>query len=485
MPDLVLAFGIGAAVLMGAGLISGVVDRSPFSFPLIYLALGVVLSERGFELLELGPDDAILEAVATLTLALVLFLDAVKLQVEELGRRWLVPALVLGPGTGIIVVLGAIPLALFVDFRWSVAFIGGAILASTDPVVLRDVTRDQRIPRSVRRILQLEAGMNDLVVLPVILVLIAVAQQEIAGALDWTRFAVELLVFGPAVGFAVGGAGAWAMANVDRTLGGIRREYQALYGVGLVLAAYSLATGVGGDGFLAAFFAGLAVVVLNQTLCDCFLEYGEVTSEMAMLLAFVLFGSVLASIVDEVNWPAALALAALVIFVLRPLVLNAVLLRATLSWEARVFIGWFGPRGLNSLLLTLLVVHARLPEATELLATVGVVVFASVAIHGGSVPFLSGWYARRVAAETLSEERESTAAGLFVHDQREVRRVLPEELVELLDGPEPPVVLDVRSRSSYQHDKARIPGSVRVLPDEVVAWARANPTERLVVAYCT
>ena len=89
MPDLVLAFGIGAAVLMGAGLISGVVDRSPFSFPLIYLALGVLLSERGFELLELEPDDAILEAVATLTLALVLFLDAVKLQVDELGRRWL------------------------------------------------------------------------------------------------------------------------------------------------------------------------------------------------------------------------------------------------------------------------------------------------------------------------------------------------------------------------------------------------------------
>ena len=204
-----------------------------------------------------------------------------------------------------------------------------------------------------------------------------------------------------------------------------------------------------------------------------------------MLLAFVLFGAVLATLLDEVNWPAAIGLAAIVIFVLRPLVLNILLLPATLSWEARVFIGWFGPRGLNSLLLALVVVHARLPEATVLLATVGVVVLASVAIHGGSAPFLSGWYARRAASATLSEERESTAAGLFVHDDSEVRRIAPQELLEPLEGADPPIVLDVRSRSSYEHDRGQIPGSVRVLPDAVIEWARANPTESLVVAYCT
>ncbi|MCH8980474.1 cation:proton antiporter, partial [candidate division KSB1 bacterium] len=136
------------------------------------------------------------------------------------------------------------------------------------------------------------------------------------------------------------------MERVDRRLP-VRSEYQALYGVGLVLAAFSLATAVGGDGFLAAFFAGLAVVVLNQPLCDCFMEYGEVTSEMMMLLAFVLFGALLAEVLDEVQWGPALVLAGLVIFVLRPLIVNLVLLPATLSWEARVFIGWFGPRGLN------------------------------------------------------------------------------------------------------------------------------------------
>ena len=483
MPDLVTAFAIGAAVLIGAALVSGAVERSPLSFPLLYLALGFALSERVFEVLELAPDDAILEAVATLTLALVLFLDGVRLQVEELGRRWVVPALVLGPGTGIIIALGAIPLALLVDFRWVIAFMGGAILASTDPVVLRDIVRDPRIPRSVRQILKLEAGMNDLVVLPVVLILVAVAQEELSGAGEWMRFLGELLLLGPLIGFAIGGAGAYAMARVDRRMG-IRTEYQALYGVGLVLAAYSAAASLGGDGFLAAFFAGLAVVVLNQTLCDCFLEYGEVTAEMAMLLAFVLFGAVLASVLEEVQWGPALALAALVVFVIRPLVLNLVLLLATLSWEARVFVAWFGPRGLNSLLLALLVVHAGLPEATELLATVGVVMIASVVLHGASAPFLSAWYGRRAARETLSEKRESTVAGLFLHGA-ETPRMPPAQLTELLAGPEAPIVLDVRSRSSYQHDRARIPGDVRVLPDEVRDWAVAHPTERLVVAYCT
>ena len=112
-------------------------------------------------------------------------------------------------------------------------------------------------------------------------------------------------------------------------------------------------------------------------------------------------------------------------------------------------------------------------------------VLASVAVHGASAPFLSAWYGRRVAAETLSEERESTAAGLFVHGEDTVRRVTPQELVELLEGPEAPLILDVRTRSSYRHDGAQIPGSLRVLPDAVVEWAAANPSARLVVAYCT
>jgi hypothetical protein len=241
---------------------------------------------------------------------------------------------------------------------------------------------------------------------------------------------------------------------------------------------------------LGAFAAGLAVTLLNQTLCDCFMEYGEVTSEISMLLAFVLFGVVLSGIIDTVNIPLALALAALVILVIRPGVLGLVLARAHMSWEAHAFVAWFGPRGLNSLLLALLTVQADLPGSELLLATVGVVVLASVTVHGATAGPVSAWYGRRAGRATLAEERESTADGLFSHGdpqaEAEAHRISVEDLQRLLGNPNPPLVLDVRSRSSYQHDGGQIPGSVRVLPDQASEWAGSQDLgDRLVAAYCT
>ena len=488
MPDIVFAFGLIATVLIVTALASGLVERSLLSFPLLFLGLGFVLGERGVGLLTLGPYSPTLEIVATLTLALVLFLNAVKIQVDELGKRWIIPFLILVPGTTIIIFLGALPLALLVGFGWILAIIGGALLASTDPVVLREILRDNRIPRPVRQILKLEGGMNDLIVLPVVLVLIAISTEQVGGIGQWVPFLTKLLIVGPLIGAAVGVVGAWCMSRVDERMG-IRLEHQALSGIGLVLAAYSSATIVGRDGFLGAFFAGLAVVMLNQKLCHCFLDYGEVTSEMMMLVAFVLFGAVLSSIIDTVPLVLALILAALVIFVIRPIVINLVLFKAKMSWEARAFISWFGPRGLNSLLLALLVVQAAIPGAELLLATVGIVAIASVIIHGASASPISAWYGRRAARETLVEERESTALGLFRPHDGQVPRLAPEVLHQMLESEAPPIVLDVRSRSTYDHDRAEIPGNVRVLPDEVVDWANDESfpdlKTTLIVAYCT
>ena len=122
-------------------------------------------------------------------------------------------------------------------------------MASTDPVVLREIVRDSRIPRSVRQVLKIEAGMNDLVVLPVVLVLIAVATDQGGSVGGWLIFLIKLLLLGPVIGFAVGGLGSWVMNWMDEKIT-IRREHQALYGVGLVFASYSAATAAGGDGFL-------------------------------------------------------------------------------------------------------------------------------------------------------------------------------------------------------------------------------------------
>jgi NhaP-type Na+/H+ or K+/H+ antiporter len=498
MPNLLTALAVLAVVLTLSALVSGLIERAPISYPLVFLGIGVLIGEHGLGLLSVGTHDAALEVVATLSVALVLFLDAVKLRFDESG--WVVPALVLGPGTllTIVVVAGASLLLLHVPPL--VAILLGTILASTDPVVLRDVTRDRRIPRAVRRTLSIEAGTNDVVVLPVVLILIAVLRGTASAPTDWAWLAVRLFVLSPAVGFVVGGLGSWLMRRVDARLS-IRREYQALYGLGLVFAAYAAGQAVQGDGFLAAFAAGAAVVVLDQELCDCFLEYGEVTAEMAMLMAFILFGALLSSLLaDGVAplWPS-LALAAVALLVARPAAMALVLSRTAMSRHAKLFIAWFGPRGLSSLLLALLVVMARVPSeaaADRLLAIVGVVVIASVVAHGVSATPLTGWYGRHLARETLPEERGSEADDLFgqlgpfghpvpAPTDTSAPRISVDEFASRLAGEHPPIVLDVRSRASYNPEDGQIPGSVRVPPDDVQEWANQRAERaRQVVAYC-
>ena len=484
--ELETAFGLIAGVLVVSALAAGLVERAPLSFPMLFLGLGFLIGDRGLQLISIGLDNNVLQVVAVVALALVLFLDAINLELTELRRDCLVPVLVLGPGTLLVIGLLAGLGTLLLELPLVLALLLGTILASTDPVVLRDVLRDLRIPRSVRRTLSVEAGTNDIVVLPLLLVLIAVAHADLGGVADWLVFVAQLFVLGPVAGFAVGAAGSWVMDRVDRRFQ-IRREYQSLYGIGLVLGSFVAGEAVGGDGFLAAFAAGLAVTVFNQTLCDCFLDFGQVLAEMTMLLAFVLFGALLSTLLGEAPLLPALVLAGLAIFVIRPVVVLLVLRlgRAGLSAYARRFIAWFGPRGLNSLLFALLVVEEGVAGSEALFAVIGMVVLVSVVAHGVTATPFSGWYARNVSQETLAEERASTAAELFAPRPDDIARVTPAELAQRLAGLNPPVVLDVRSRSEYARDGVRIPGSIRVLPDQVTEWAADRLRDQPYVLYCT
>lgn len=483
--DLLGGFALMAVVLTVSALMAGIVERAPVSFPMLFLGLGFLAGPRILNVVDVGLHDPALEIVATLTLALVLFLDAVNLEFSRERHEWLVPALSLGPGTLLIVLMVAGAAMLLLEVSLVVAFLLGAILSSTDPVVLRDVVRDRRLPNSVRQALKLEAGTNDVIVLPLLLVLVAIGNNEVGGVGEWAAFAGKLLILGPAVGFAVGAVGAELMARADARFG-IRREYQALYGIGLVLGAYASGVAVGGDGFLAAFAAGFAVAILDRDLCDCFLEFGDAVAEMLMLVAFVMFGVLLSESFGILDLPLAMGFAALVIFVIRPLAVGGVLsLRATrLSRGARMFIAWFGPRGLNSMLFALLVVLARVPGNRLLFAITGLVVVVSVIAHGVSATPLVNRYARRLERETLAEEREATATGLFVSSPEEVERISVEDLHSLMQTSNPPVVLDVRTRSQYARDEGQIPGSQRVLPDEAASLP-IEERKRLVVPYCT
>lgn len=484
MDTLVVGFALVGIVLMVSALAFGLVQRAPISFPIIFLGIGVLAGPVGLGIIDVSPTDFSLEVVATLSLAFVLFLDGVRIRPQELRRGWFVPFLILVPGTLLTMGLIGATGMWILGLPLLPALMVGATLASTDAVVMRDVVRNQGLPAAIRQGLVIEGGVNDIVALPILLILIAIGTQPAKPPEEWAVLLGQLLLVGPLAGFAVGAAGSWIVGRVNRRIP-IGLEYQALYGVGLILTAYVAGTAVGGDGFLAAFFAGLAVAVLNTELCDCFLDYGEVTAEIAMLLAFLLFGALLSVTIPALPILAVGAFGLVALFLVRPLVMAGVLLPARISMSARFFIGWFGPRGLGSLLFGLLLVRGGVEGSEYLLSVIGAVVLMSVVLHGVTATPFSSWYARVARAETLEEERVTDVAGLFQVPDPNSGRKTPEEVHQMLRDGVPMVLLDVRSRAQYDQDRSRIPGDVRVPMDQVAGWGGRQPKDVLVVAYCT
>ncbi len=481
MQTLLLPFAVLAAVSMLSGLVSGLVQRAPLSVPMIFLGLGYALG--GLGLLRVDLHSEALEIVGTISLAFVLFLDAVNLHFDENRKSWMAPLLALGPGTLITIVIVSVAAHLIFGIGWLESALLGAILASIDPVVLRDVVRDDRVPRSIRQTLTTEAGANDIVVLPIILILSTLALGQSGGAGDWSLRLAQLFLLGPLAGGIVG----YVCIRIIETLRArvpISREYRALYGVGIVLASYVAGEFVGGSGFLAVFTAGVIIVKTDYDLCDCFLDYGEVTAEMAMLLACILFGALLSTMLGMVPLVPALLFAFVVLAIARPVAISLVLRKIGVSKRARLFIGWFGPRGLSSLLFALLVVNQGVPNAEWLLAVTGIVVTASVVVHGVTATPLAAAYGKAMERETLPEEREATARGLFGVERAAVSLISPETLAAWLDGDDPPLVLDVRTRAAAGQGSA-IPESIRVPLGDIEEWAHDRSRERHVVTYCT
>ncbi len=484
MAGLQVIFGIIALIFIISALASGAVERSPLSFPMIFLGLGFILGDNGLRIIRVGLDDPTLEIVATLSLSFVLFLDAIHLRLDQHWREWVLPALSLGPGA--LLTIGLITLAAILILHMAVlnALLLGTVLASVDPVMLSGIVRDQRIPRSIRDSLRTEAGAGDVIVLPILLILIAIVLGQANSVGNWLLLLVQLFLLGPLAGAATGGVLAvlmrWARAHFP-----ISREYRALYGIGGVVASYLIGNAIGGSGFLAVFASGLATALLDYDLCDCFLDYSEITSEMTMLLAFLMFGALLSAIIPNISLFPVVLFAFATLVLARPFAIGLVLQRAVISWRARLFIGWFGPRGLSSLLFALVLVTSGVPGSQQILSVAGVVVILSVILHGISSAPLANRYHRAVMEKTLPEERVGRVEGLFEPNASETARIRPDELAEKMKSANPPIVLDVRSRSSYEHEPDQIPGSIRVLPDYVEDWAADQDRAREVVTYCT
>jgi len=470
----VLTLALVGVVIIIAALLSGLIDRSDLPQVGVFLALGAMLGPAGLGLLDVTLESPTLRVVATLSLVLVLFTDAVSLSIAEVRRHGALAFRVLGPGTLLSAALVAVAGWLLLGLPVAAAAILGAALSSTDPVMLRGLLRRPGLPEPVRLALRLESGLNDVVLLPVILVAMPfLGKGEFLSQTEWARIGLDLFLLGPGAGIAVGLLAIGALEMIRRKTG-VRRDYESIYSLGVAFAAYAAAESVHGSGFLAAFAAGLTIAALDVELCDCFLEYGETTAEMALLFTFVLFGSSLIwSGFTVLSWPVFFFAVAVVL--IRPVAFFVSLAGTRLDRRSRLLIAWFGPRGLSSLLLIVLPVFAAVPGTQFLFFICCFIVLLSVALHGGSLMFLrrDGSTVRppETAATSAADRiaKDLAATSTVAENENHHRELITiPEMREIQQSGAPFLVLDVRADRSLANTDLRAQGALRIPPDRAV-----------------
>ncbi|HKU60694.1 MAG TPA: cation:proton antiporter [Gemmatimonadales bacterium] len=499
---------IGLVILVSS-LLSGAVERSGIPQVAIFLLLGALLGPHGLNLVELSLQSSALEIIATLGLMLVLFSDAIGLDVAEVREQRRLATLILGPGTLLPAAVIALAAWWLLGLPAPAAAILGAALASTDPVLLRTLVRHSALPQSARLGLRLESGMNDVILLPiVVLSMLALRAGGPAPAWEVGSRAVGLFLLGPALGAFSGWAGISLLDQVRRRVG-VRRDYESLYALGVAFTAFAAAEAMGGSGFLAAFAAGLVIAALDVELCDCFLDYGEASAEMFLLLTFVAFGAGLIwTGLAQAN-ARTLLFAAVALFA-RTVVLIPVLRLARLDPGACRIIAWFGPRGLSSLLLVLLPVFDGVPGAEQLFAITCLVVLLSVVVHGGGIAWFLGRVRKggegarglggREGASVTGAGTEPMPAGSLEARPASAaqppghlaalpagERISIPEMLALQAAGQPLVLLDVRTERSYRDSAKMAAGAIRFPPDDAVRLARERGLDReaILALYCT
>lgn len=472
---LVASLAIIGIVIVVSALLSGVVDRSGLPQVAVFLAIGAALGPAGLGVFNTTLDSPILRAVATLSLTLVLFTDAVSLNIKEVRRHSGLAFRMLGPGTILCAALTAVAAWWLLQVPPAFAAILGAALASTDPVLLRGLLRRPDLPVAARQALQLESGLNDVVLLPIVVIAIAFTGHYDVSAGGLAKLSLGLFILGPGAGVAIGLV-AVAALDLIRKRTGVRRDYESLYSLGVAFSAYAAAEAVHGSGFLAAFAAGLTIAALDVELCDCFIEYGGVTAEMLLLFTFVIFGSSLIwTGFSGLNWPT-LLFAAVAMLIRIPVYLLS-LLRSNVDRRGRLLIAWFGPKGLSSLLLILLPVFAGLPGSERLFAVCAFIVLLSVVIHGASPMLLARFFKLEPQKVPLSEPSASELNSTII---------TLDDLDRLLNSGENVIILDVRTERSMETSESMAQDAVRLPPENVAQRARELelPKDAWLIAYC-
>lgn len=410
-----------AFCILAFGLVSRRIEGSPITAPMVFTAIGVLAGPTGAGVIDLDLEGGGAHGIIEFTLILVLFTDASRIPLRALRRGLSLPVRLLLIGMPLTIGLGLlVALGLFPQLAVAEAALLAAILAPTDAALGQVVVSSTRVPLRIRQALNVESGLNDGIAVPVVVALIAAAA---VGAIDSAGpgateaataagesgsvvlFALKQIGFGPLVGFGVGCAGGWL---VERAVGAgtMGTRHVRLAGVALALGAFAGAELLGGNGFIAAFAAGIAVGNTTTEVCGKLQDFAEDEGQLLAILAFVVFGATMVpEAVRAIDLPMGLYVAAS-LTVVRMVPVAIALMGSGLRLPSVAFLGWFGPRGLATILFALVVLEQqRIPSHSQLFHLASLTVLASTVLHGLTAAPLASRYGAWAARSGAGAER--------------------------------------------------------------------------------
>ena len=395
--DALLLIGLLLAI---AAALSGVMRGTVLSISALAVALGIGLAEA--DLVAIDAGDATVVQLIELALILTLFSDGLFVDRELLAMHWGPPARAITlamPLTLLALALAA--RALFPELSWAEAFLLGAVLSPTDPVVTSTVVTAQRVPAVVRHTLNLESGLNDGLALPFVLFFLVLSSPGGDAGGEALRLLGEAAV-GAAIGVVIGTVGGQLHDRLPG--GGITSRYEGIFAIGLGLTAFGLADVTIGNGLIAAFVAGIALGHSERRIPESFIEFSENVSAIFQVITFFVFGAlIVATGYDGEVWPL-IVFVPFALLVARPLAVLISFLKTGIAGPQKLFMAWFGPKGVASMLFALFVLNSQAPDRSVVFDVASFVILCSIFAHGLTDTVGAGWIERRMRRRDEPEE---------------------------------------------------------------------------------
>ena len=372
-----------AAVGMVYAVASGALGRTILTPAIFFLSAGILLGDAVLGWFIVEADGAALRLIAETTLALVLFADASRINLGLLRRELAVPLRLLGIGLPLTIVAGAAAAFLLLP---GVTLVEAALLsiavAPTDAALGQTVVSDERVPSRIRQGLNVESGLNDGLCVPLLLIALAFASAEGGGETEPLRLVVEEVGLGIAGGLVAGVLGAVAL-NLGRRRGWVAGAWAPLVPLAATGMAYGMATALHGSGLIAAFTAGLAFGAIASEAERETTDLIETIGDGFSAATFFVFGAAIVPVMlGALSW-ASLVFVVLALTVARMLPVAIALIGTRVRAPTVAFVGWFGPRGLASIVFAVLILQAEpIPSLGMVLATISLTVVVSVYAHG-------------------------------------------------------------------------------------------------------